>query len=76
MKLQGSGQRLREDPYDINSAAALNLQLGSELGQIPQPNIPGSLATSAGVQKTATENVIRFRDREYQFYGKGIISDE
>ena len=22
------------------------------------------------------ENIIRFRDREYQFYGKGIISDE
>ena len=22
------------------------------------------------------ENVIRFKDREYQFYGKGIISDE
>jgi hypothetical protein len=34
------------------------------------------LATPNGVQKTATENVIRFRDREYQFYGKGIISDE
>ena len=25
---------------------------------------------------TGTENVIRFRDHEYQFYGKGIISDE
>ena len=23
-----------------------------------------------------TENVIRFKDHEYQFYGKGIISDE
>ena len=28
------------------------------------------------VTKTCLENVIRFRDREYQFYGKGIISDE
>lgn len=32
------------------------------------------------IQSQATnsksDNVIRFRDREYQFYGKGIISDE
>jgi hypothetical protein len=30
----------------------------------------------SAVSKTCLENVIRFRDREYQFYGKGIISDE
>ena len=80
--MQGSGGRLSEGQFDMNSAAALNIQLGGELGQMtdkfgnPQPTIPGSLATANGVQKTATENVIRFRDREYQFYGKGIISDE
>lgn len=27
-------------------------------------------------KKAAQENIIKFRDKEYQFYGKGIISDE
>ena len=30
----------------------------------------------ANSQWKAGENIIKFRDREYQFYGRGIISDE
>jgi len=34
MKMQGSGGRLSEGQFDMNSAAALNIQLGGELGQM------------------------------------------
>lgn len=34
------------------------------------------MSKMTAASKTCLENVIRFRDREYQFYGKGIISDE
>lgn len=35
----------------------------------------GSKGLGTGVGSNL-ENVIRFKDKEYQFYGKGIISDE
>jgi hypothetical protein len=36
----------------------------------------GGASAAVMSSKGCIDNVIRFRDREYQFYGKGIISDE
>ena len=49
----------------------------SDQPQIPTDGIHGGqLSIHNQSLKQSIENVIRFRDKEYQFYGKGIISDE
>jgi len=51
------------------------LSLGAQSNQTQESHLAQMNKMSA-VSRTCLENVIRFRDREYQFYGKGIISDE
>ena len=46
------------------------------MNQLNQPNAVTPATVNQVRPHQSLENIIRYKDREYQFYGKGIISDE